>query len=46
MKNDAPLTPDVYQALFTDNTCMFTMDHKEAYFLRKPQWSHGVNAET
>jgi hypothetical protein len=35
--NDTPQTPGVYLALFTDDTCMYAMEGKEGYVLRKLQ---------
>jgi hypothetical protein len=35
--NDTPQTPRVYLAFFADDTCMYTVDRKEGYVLRKLQ---------
>jgi hypothetical protein len=33
--NDKPQTPGVYLGLFTDDTCIYSTDHKEHHVLRK-----------
>jgi hypothetical protein len=38
--NDTPQTPAVYLALFTNDTCIYTIDRKEVYVPRKLQRSH------
>jgi hypothetical protein len=35
--NDTPQTPEVYVALFADDTCIYTTDRKEGYVLRQLQ---------
>jgi hypothetical protein len=38
--NDTPETLGVSLTLFADDTCMYALDHKESYVLRKLQHSH------
>jgi hypothetical protein len=35
--NYTPKTPGVYLGLFADDTCIYAIDHKERYILRKLQ---------
>jgi hypothetical protein len=35
--NDTHQTPGVYLALFVDDTCIYALDRKEGYVLRKLQ---------
>jgi hypothetical protein len=35
--NDTPQTPDVYLALFADDTCIYATDRKEGHTIRKLQ---------
>jgi hypothetical protein len=38
--NDAPQTPDVYLALFVDDTCLYATDRKESFCGQKiPAWA-------
>jgi hypothetical protein len=35
--NDAPKTPGIYLALFADKTCLYELDRKEGFVVRKLQ---------
>jgi hypothetical protein len=40
--NDIPRTPGVHLAVFADDICIYTTDHRESYVIRKLQ--RGLNA--